>query len=444
MALQDVFELAIEARDHAIGDKTISLESELMMKICIVSQIFFPQHEGGAEISSRHAAKNLSNHHDVVVLALGAFGSNVAPLGENYTDESYRLYRIPFRNSYLPDAKRKKVQFLAKSLWHMRNAWGSVSACDIRNFLISEKFDIIYAQNSALLQPALYNVAHSLNIPICQHLRDYALLCPRTSMFKNGKNCVTQCSTCLLSTARARMASNKVKSVVAVSEFVRQRFLSSGMFSNSKFNVLHNTNTSKADFSAQLLALRDPPTSQFTVGYIGSLSKEKGLEVLLDAFLSLSKDLPIRLLLAGQGDRAFTAILETRTRQLPAGRVTWLGHVRPEVVLQKADMLVVPSIWHEPQGRVIVEAATYGVPIVAALIGGIPEVVVGNRIGQCYKADDAFELASIFNEAASLGPMVYRTRIPFLFPGLSVFKGTAEESNYYERLEHILSQTAQM
>lgn len=414
------------------------------MKICIVSQIFFPQSEGGAEISSRHAAKNLSIDHDVVVLALGEFRSRIAPLGESCTGENYRLYRIPFGNSYLPDAKRKEIQFLDKSLWHARNAWGSVSAQDIRRFLISEKFDIIYAQNSALLQPTLYRVAHSLNIPICQHLRDYALLCPRTSMFKNGKNCVTQCSLCYLFTARARMASRKVKSVVAVSEFVRQRFLSNGMFINSEFNVLHNTNTSKADFSAELLASREPPTAEFTIGYIGSLSKEKGLEVLLDAFLSLSTELPIRVLVAGQGHRAFTSTLEARTRHLPAGRVTWLGHVRPEVVLKKADMLIVPSIWHEPQARVIVEAATYGVPIIAASTGGTTELVEGKKIGQCYKADDASELAKILNEAASLGPMVYRKRIPFSFPGLSVFKGTAEESGYYERLKYILSQTAQI
>lgn len=73
------------------------------MKICIVSQTFAPQEEGGAEISSRHAAQNLASRgHDIVVLALGHKDIPDAPLGECLTDAPWRLYRVAFHNEYLP------------------------------------------------------------------------------------------------------------------------------------------------------------------------------------------------------------------------------------------------------------------------------------------------------------------------------------------------------
>lgn len=156
------------------------------MKICIVAQTFAPQEEGGAEISARHAALNLSARHTVVVLSLGRAGTAGAEPGECPTSAPYRLYRVPFRNAYLPGPKRPSVGRLTKALWHAKSAWGAVRAADLRAFFHAENIDLIYAQNSARLQPALYQVAADLGIPVCQHLRDYALLCPRTSMYRAG------------------------------------------------------------------------------------------------------------------------------------------------------------------------------------------------------------------------------------------------------------------
>jgi hypothetical protein len=119
------------------------------MKICIVAQTFAPQDEGGAEISSRHAASNLALHHDVVVLALGLAGEAGAEPGEASTTAPYRVYRVPFRNSYLPGAKRPAVGRMTKALWHIRSAVGAVDEADLERFFQSEGFDLIYAQNSS-------------------------------------------------------------------------------------------------------------------------------------------------------------------------------------------------------------------------------------------------------------------------------------------------------
>jgi glycosyltransferase involved in cell wall biosynthesis len=56
---------------------------------------------------------------------------------------------------------------------------------------------------------------------------------------------------------------------------------------------------------------------------------------------------------------------------------------RNEVIdlMDSSSIVVVPSIWPEPLGRVAIEANSLGVPVVASRIGGLPEIVLENRTG---------------------------------------------------------------
>lgn len=412
------------------------------MKICIASQTFKPQDEGGAEMSSRHAAYNLAKRHDVVVLALGLAGEHGAEPGETASTLQYRVHRVRYHNSYLPQAKRPAVGPFSKALWHGRNALGAVREADLIRFFTAEKFDLIYAQNCSRMQPALYRAAAKLGIPVCQHLRDYAILCPRTSMYRSGQNCSTPCASCRLLTLRARQASSTVKTVIAVSDFVRQRYLKHGLYPDADWHVLHNTNTARADFDAALLSARPEPEPGFTVGYLGALSTEKGVEVLLQAFCSLPTALNARLLLAGRGHQDFVDQMRRKVRDAGAeDRVEWLGHVPPHNVFSRSEVIVVPSLWHEPQSRVLVESAVYGVPVFAARTGGSPEVVEGYRTGWTYEASDPDALQHLILMAAEAGASRWRRSLSERMPGLIGFNGTAEDTEFYSGLEIILCKT---
>ena len=137
-------------------------------------------------------------------------------------------------------------------------------------------------------------------------------------------------------------------------------------------------------------ALADPPT----VAYAGRLSREKGVEVLLDAFAEVSGRLPeARLLLAGGGPSEAAL----RARAAPFGdRVRFLGHLpRPEMERAFRDVWVqaVPSLWHEPFGNVSTEAMARGTAVIASDMGGQSDIVADGETGFLVAPGDAGALA---------------------------------------------------
>ncbi len=134
--------------------------------------------------------------------------------------------------------------------------------------------------------------------------------------------------------------------------------------------------------------------------FAGRIAREKGVDVLVEAFTRLAESLPdCRLLIVGsprpaadgQTD-AYEASLKAATDGLP---VTWLPR-RADVVplLQMADVAVVPSRWAEPLSRSILEPLACGVPVVATSVGGSPEVLTGELAEFLVPPEDAAALAN--------------------------------------------------
>jgi glycosyltransferase involved in cell wall biosynthesis len=110
--------------------------------------------------------------------------------------------------------------------------------------------------------------------------------------------------------------------------------------------------------------------------YAGRLVPQKGIDVLLEAFLRLRQSLPgAKLVLAGcarpPGTVSGDSERELRRRQ---GPWTWAPPAEDMVPYYgAADLVVVPSTWREPLSRVPLEAMACGRPVAASSIGGIPE-----------------------------------------------------------------------
>lgn len=110
---------------------------------------------------------------------------------------------------------------------------------------------------------------------------------------------------------------------------------------------------------------------------IGRFVKQKGFDLLIDAFASIAADFPhIDLVLAGDGPELAT--LRTKADATPfRDRIAFLGPVpssRAFALFRGATAFVLPSR-HEPQGIVVIEAMSAGTPVVATRVGGVPETV---------------------------------------------------------------------
>lgn len=405
------------------------------MKICIVAQTFAPQEEGGAEIVARMCAAELSRHHDVIILSLGLQGDKVAPPGESVNSDGIRVLRVNWRNSYLPGPRKPAVGKLAKLAWHIRSALGATSADEIKSVLLREKVDLVYAHNSARMQPAVFEATSALGIPLCLHLHDYALLCPKSSMFRSTGNCEKPCLECRLLTSRIKSSSGDGVTAISVSDALRQRFLRNGVLPKADWHVLLNANRSEALFHAPLIGRKTSKSDVFTFGYLGALAEEKGIEDLIRAFLKLPQTEPATLLVAGRGREDY----ERHLKELAAGvPIQFLGFVPPEKVYEVADVVVVPSRWHEPQSLILMEAATYGVPVIGTERGGTPEILRDLQTGWCYDPDIENGLSVTLEKALSIGHQNWWPQRDMHFPGIANFKGTSEASGYYRKLNDIL------
>ena len=111
----------------------------------------------------------------------------------------------------------------------------------------------------------------------------------------------------------------------------------------------------------------------FTVVYAGRLIREKGVDVAIHAIAEARRQgSNVRLEVIGDGPER-SALEDLARRELADGVCTFLGSMEPDLVLARmrlADAVIVPSVWSEPAGFVVLEAMAVGVPVVAADAGG--------------------------------------------------------------------------
>ena len=334
------------------------------MRILIVSQLFEDGYFRGAEQVAINTAKWLSNRHAVEILSLGDCVSQDRL-------EGLQVNRVPFRFAPRPAAHGLQLGAESKMVWHARNSRGGVSPHDLRECLKRVAPDVVYAHKATAFMPQLSTVCTDLKLPLVLHLHDYNLLCPRTTMYKSGQNCIKQCLPCRALTSGWRQAGKNVSDVIAVSKFVREKHEQNKLFLNARWHVVHNGDGSKLD------SFIPKSGGLFTFGYIGALTPQKGLDDLVAAFASLPHSFSTRLVIAGRGDDDYVTAAKERLTKRP---VDWLGQVPLNDFYSQVDCVIVPSRWNEPQGLVVGEALRRGLPVIASDRGGITEVI-GSREG---------------------------------------------------------------
>jgi glycosyltransferase involved in cell wall biosynthesis len=139
-----------------------------------------------------------------------------------------------------------------------------------------------------------------------------------------------------------------------------------------------------------------PFPSQPCVLFVGRLEKEKGVHVLLEAMCQVREAIPsVRLLVAGDG--SYRRELEVRADRLGLrNHVSFLGWIEAadlRVAYEEAWVLVLPSIWAEGLGMVLVEAGLMGRPVIGSDLGGIRDIIQHGHNGLLVPPGDSKALA---------------------------------------------------
>jgi len=179
-----------------------------------------------------------------------------------------------------------------------------------------------------------------------------------------------------------------LKRIVCVSEAVRTACADSG-YPRFKLVVVRN-GLRPADASAA-----PRPSGPFRMGFLGAFSERKGLRTLFQIADALSADSSAswELHVAGgaadeTGERLLQDLRSAYAKRPWWPRVQWPGWVKsPQNFLRTLDLLVVPSREFDPFPTVLLEAGLSGLPVLAARVGGVPEIVADGQTGWLFDAD---------------------------------------------------------
>jgi glycosyltransferase involved in cell wall biosynthesis len=271
-----------------------------------------------------------------------------------------------------------------------------------------------------ILSNSIIHVLKKHNIKTIMTVHDFKMLCPAYLFIDGQSNVCEKCAggnylhsiqkkctrdsylfstvSALESTFRDKLYAYEetVDHFIFVSEFSRNKHLQYNSKFESKSSVLNNF----TDPGKHLEVVGGKTEKYF---YIGRLSREKGIQTLLDAFSEMPD---IKLVLAGSGPLKST-VLDFAKRY---SNINYLGFIETKDlirVLLDAKFTILGSECYENNPMSIIESFSLGVPVIGANIGGIPEMVIHNGNGFLFEAGVVSSLKSAILSSRELSPTEY-------------------------------------
>ena len=341
------------------------------MKILIVSNLYPPLVQGGAEIYVGRLAAALATEHEVVVVTSEP-GFHLAPRRE-VTAEGIVVYHLAPLNvahlTHLPHSLLPQAAFRTIDFYHPQ------VAATISEVIRRERPDVIHIHNwiGLSLAAVLASVPSSArHLPVAMTLHDYALVCAYASLLHpDGHSCGPDLPCRILASLDRRLV-NDVGLVISPSRYVLDEHLRRGFFRHATQQILpYGLENSPSPLSREG-RLGESKTT-FDILYMGRVQFYKGTEVLIRAFRRTS-DAGLRLHIAGTGPSIDSCKAVARDDD----RIRFHGFVGGELrrmLVENADCMVLPSLWPDNYPVSIQEAFQAGPVVIASRIGGIPEMV---------------------------------------------------------------------
>jgi glycosyltransferase involved in cell wall biosynthesis len=227
-----------------------------------------------------------------------------------------------------------------------------------------------------------------------------------------------------------------VNLIVAVSESTKKELVMKASIPKHKIRVLYNfvdlDKFNKKNITWNIQKERQKlgiKKSEFVVGFVGRLSKEKGCEYLINAAAYLNFN--SKFILAGEGYEKDRLIRLSRELSVE-DKIIFLGY-RQDVkfIYSLIDVLVVPSI-SESFGISIIEAQAMGVPIIASNLPALKELVINKQTGLLFDTTNVLDLSNKIKNMNDLKSM----RKKFSINGMKMVKNYSSD-NYLHKLKEL-------
>jgi glycosyltransferase involved in cell wall biosynthesis len=279
-----------------------------------------------------------------------------------------------------------------------RMTWSTGSdRSDLRETIHRFQPDLIHLHNPyPALGPAAHLEAQRAGVPLVMTVHNCRLRCPNGYMFTEGKLCHRceggnysnavlhhcfsdgkQAATYAASLWTHRFVLHldaKVTAYITPSQFMHDRMISWG-FPGARVNVVRN-------FTDHHEATAEP--GRYGI-YLGRLSSEKGVDVLLEA-LALAGDPPFRIC----GDGPVMSSLKDLAAAKGLRNARFMGQLPADEVadqLHGSRFFVLPSLWDENAPLAALEAMAAGRPLLVTEGGGLPELVASGEGLICRRGD---------------------------------------------------------
>jgi glycosyltransferase involved in cell wall biosynthesis len=207
---------------------------------------------------------------------------------------------------------------------------------------------------------------------------------------------------------------NYVDHFVSPSNFLKERYVEWGI-SEEKISVIENGHSPEPKLPPRELA---ESATRNRIAYFGQINPFKGIDLLLEALLSMKKKARQTMTLEIHGANFEYQLDDFKARVngmadklIKEGVLRWVGPYDPSQIaerMQNVDWVIVPSIWWENSPMVIQEAFGCGRPVIVSNIGGMKEKVRDGVDGLHFEARNHLSLADILYFAAGFSDENWR------------------------------------
>ncbi|RIV23424.1 glycosyltransferase family 1 protein [Fibrisoma montanum] len=271
--------------------------------------------------------------------------------------------------------------------------------------------DIIHIHNLFYTaSPAVIHVAKQRRIPVVMTMHNYRLVCASGSLMRVNEipceRCLTQTFPldgirfgCFrnshLQTAQLTAITGLHKQIgtwrsldrlIVLTDFIRQKIVNSSLRLSPEQVIVKPNAIADLGYDVSY-------TREHTLLYVGRLTIEKGIRVLLEAARLYS--FPLEIIGDGPLRNEVQAAADTMSN------VRYSGLLDREVVIERirqCQALIVPSIWYEGLPTVIIEAFSTGTPVICSDQPNFRTIVEENKNGIFFTMGDADALANVIRQ----------------------------------------------